>query len=146
MRKPAFCICKNKDADQRNCTADQCLCFHFLASTIPLLPKSEISSLSCVSYLFSVDFCGCKMSTNIVKASVIHTFLAYSLARVRCAGTWSDFTLRASLYQCSASSSLFRAAKTSPTKLDVSLVVRKLVFGVSDKVRHKLGCTAKEDG
>ena len=29
MRKPAFCICKNKDADQLRCNleADQCLCF-----------------------------------------------------------------------------------------------------------------------
>ena len=28
----------------------------------------------------------------------------------------------------------------------MSLVVRKLVFGVSDQVRHKPGCTATEDG
>ena len=34
MRKPAFCICENKDADQ--------LCYR--DSTIPLLSKSEISS------------------------------------------------------------------------------------------------------
>ena len=47
MRKPAFCICENKDADQlrSNCTADQRLCFRYMDSTIPLLPKSEISSL-----------------------------------------------------------------------------------------------------
>ena len=29
---------------------------------------------------------------------------------------------------------------------NLSLVVRKLVLGVSDKVRHKPGCTATEDG
>ena len=28
----------------------------------------------------------------------------------------------------------------------LSLVVRKPVFGVSDQVRHKLGCTTTEDG
>ena len=28
----------------------------------------------------------------------------------------------------------------------MSLVVRKPVFGVSDQVRHKPGCTATEDG
>ena len=28
----------------------------------------------------------------------------------------------------------------------LSLVVRKPVFGVSDQVRHKPGCTATEDG
>ena len=30
--------------------------------------------------------------------------------------------------------------------LYLSLVVRKPVFGVSDQVRHKPGCTATEDG
>ena len=47
MRKPTFCICEKKDADQLhgNHEADQRLCFRYMASTIPLLPKSEISSL-----------------------------------------------------------------------------------------------------
>ena len=47
VRKPDFCICENKDADQLrgNREADQRLCFHHLDSTIPLLSKSEISSL-----------------------------------------------------------------------------------------------------
>ena len=47
MRKPAFCICENKDADQlrSNCTADQRLCFHYSDITIPLLHKSKMSSL-----------------------------------------------------------------------------------------------------
>ena len=47
MRKPAFCICENKDADQLrgNRTSDLRLCFRYKDSTIPLLPKSEISSL-----------------------------------------------------------------------------------------------------
>ena len=47
MRKPAFCICENKDADQLrgNREADQRLCFRYTDSTIPLLPKSEIPSL-----------------------------------------------------------------------------------------------------
>ena len=46
-KNPAFCICENKDADQLrgNREADQRLCFRFLDSTIPLLSKSEISSL-----------------------------------------------------------------------------------------------------
>ena len=41
MRKTAFCICENKDADQlcSNREADQCLCFRYTDSTIPLLPK-----------------------------------------------------------------------------------------------------------
>ena len=46
MRKPAFCICENKDADQLrgNREADQRLRFRYTDSTIPLLPKSKISS------------------------------------------------------------------------------------------------------
>ena len=52
VRKPDFCICENKDADQLrgNREADQRLCFRHLDSTISLLTKSEISSL----YLSSV--------------------------------------------------------------------------------------------
>ena len=47
VRKPDFCICENKDADQLrgNREADQRLCFRYTESTIPLLPKFEISSL-----------------------------------------------------------------------------------------------------
>ena len=51
MRKPAFCICENKDADQLrgNREADQRLCFRYTDSAIPLLPKSEISRLAIFS-------------------------------------------------------------------------------------------------
>ena len=47
MRKPAFCICENKDADQLRGKreADQRLCFRYSDSIIPLLPRSEISIL-----------------------------------------------------------------------------------------------------
>ena len=53
MRKPAFCIYENKGPDQlrMNCAAVQCLCFHYIDSTLSLLPKSEISSLTIL--------CGC---------------------------------------------------------------------------------------
>ena len=44
MRKLAFSICKNKDADQLrgNREADQRLCFCYTGSTISKLPKSTI--------------------------------------------------------------------------------------------------------
>ena len=47
LRKTDFCICENKDADQLrgNRKADQRLCFRYTDSAIPLLSKSEISSL-----------------------------------------------------------------------------------------------------
>ena len=46
MGKPTIYIGENKDADQLrgNGEADQCLCFRYSDSTIPLLLKSEISS------------------------------------------------------------------------------------------------------
>ena len=46
MKKPAFGICENKDADQLrgNREADLRLCFRYTNSAIPLLSKSEISS------------------------------------------------------------------------------------------------------
>ena len=47
VRKPAFCICENKDAGQlrSNREADQRLCFRYSDSMIPLLSKSKISRL-----------------------------------------------------------------------------------------------------
>ena len=58
MRKPTFCICKNKDADQLrgNHEADQRLCFLYI-NTIPILPKSEISSLSSSSVAAKPGLC-----------------------------------------------------------------------------------------
>ena len=40
-------ICENKDADQlrSNCAAGQRLCFRYIDTTIPVLSKSEISSI-----------------------------------------------------------------------------------------------------
>ena len=56
MRKPAFCICENKDAGQLrgNREADQRLCFRYLDSTIPLLPSSYIRNFKPLAIL-----CGC---------------------------------------------------------------------------------------
>ena len=46
VRKPTICICENKGADQlrSKCEADQRLCFRYTDSTIPLLPKFQVSS------------------------------------------------------------------------------------------------------
>ena len=56
MRKPDFCLCENKGADQlrSNCEADQRLCFRYTdsACTITLLPECEISK-------FLAIFCSC---------------------------------------------------------------------------------------
>ena len=59
MRKPAFFICENKGADRlrSNCAADQRLCFRYTDSTIPLLSKSEISSLKPSSVAVQPGLC-----------------------------------------------------------------------------------------
>ena len=59
MRKPAFCMCENKDADQLRDyrEADQRLCFRYMDGTIPLLPKSEISSLKPFSLIVQPALC-----------------------------------------------------------------------------------------
>ena len=59
MGKPAICIGENKSADQlrSNCEADQCLCFRYTDSTIPLLSKSKISSLQPSSVTVQPGLC-----------------------------------------------------------------------------------------
>ena len=59
MRKPDFCICEKKDTDQLrgDREADQRLCFRYIDSTIPLLSKSEISSLWPSSVVVQLGLC-----------------------------------------------------------------------------------------
>ena len=59
VRKPDFCICENKDADQLrgNHEADQRLCFRYMDSTTPLLSKSEISSPLLSSVIVQPGLC-----------------------------------------------------------------------------------------
>ena len=87
MRKPGFCICENKGADQlcSNCTADQHLCFRYSDSTIPLLLKAIISNLYPASVTVQAGLCRAWLDPPktsflalrlIVKLSVC-LFLAY---------------------------------------------------------------------
>ena len=68
MRKPTFCICENKDADQLrgNREADQRLCFRYIDSTIPLLSKSEISSLLPSSVAVQPGLCRTRLKTRML--------------------------------------------------------------------------------
>ena len=68
MRKPKFCICENKDADQLhgNREADQRLCFRYIGSTIPLLSKSEISSLLPSSIAVQPGLCLTRSETRML--------------------------------------------------------------------------------
>ena len=79
MRKPIFCICENKDADQlrSNCKADQRLCFSYIdtCSAIPLLPKSEISSHLPSSVTVQPDLCRTRSETRtLVSHDAAHIY------------------------------------------------------------------------
>ena len=82
MRKPAFCICEKKDADQLcgNRTADQHLCFRFIDSAIPVLPKSEISSLEPSSVFVQPGLCQAWSETPMTR------FLGMRLICMQCMG------------------------------------------------------------
>ena len=68
MRKPTFCICENKDADQLrgNREADQRLFVRYLDSMIPLLSKSEISSLWPSSVAVQPGLCRTRSETRML--------------------------------------------------------------------------------
>ena len=68
MRKPRFCICENKDADQLrgNREADQHLCFRYIESTISLLSKSEISILYLSSVAVQPGLCRTRSETRML--------------------------------------------------------------------------------
>ena len=66
--KPTICIGENKGADQLrgNREADQRLCFRYSDSTIPLLLKSEISSLLLFSVTVQVGLCRTCSETRLL--------------------------------------------------------------------------------
>ena len=88
MRKPTFCICENKDADhpRGNCEADQRLCFRYTDSTIPLLLKSEISSLWPSSVAVQRGLCRARSGTRTLvftqRGSYMNTRLAEVLSKM----------------------------------------------------------------
>ena len=77
VRKPTFCICENKDADQLrgNREADQRLCFRYIDSTIPLLSKSEISSLYTSSAVVRPSLCRTRSETRTLVFSRRGSFI-----------------------------------------------------------------------
>ena len=81
MRKLAFCICENKDADQLrgNREADQRLCFRYIDSTMPLLPKYKVSNLYPSSVAVQHGLCRTRSETP--KTGFLRTRLIYEQLR-----------------------------------------------------------------
>ena len=92
MRKQAFCICENKDADQLhgNREADQRLCFRYKDSTIPLLPKSEIISLKLSSLCLQPVLC--QTWTETPKTGFLRTRLNRCKINVSVSDQTQNFT------------------------------------------------------
>ena len=96
MRKPAFCICENKDADQlrSNHEADQHFCFCYTDSTIPLLSKSEISSLNASSVAVQPGLCQTwseTPKTGFLTTWLIGLFACWVILHVFVCCTFSKF-------------------------------------------------------
>ena len=84
-----ICICENNGANQFNLAEDQYLCFCYIDSMIPLLPKSQISSLlwqyhpvsDLVGYLksgFLIMWLLCNLSSFIIPMSTQPTLWLHS--------------------------------------------------------------------
>ena len=77
-RKPTFCICENKDADQLR-EADQRLCFRYTDTTIPPLSKSEISSLWPSSVTVKPGLCRTRSETRMLVFSRRGSYVCFIL-------------------------------------------------------------------
>ena len=71
MRKPVFCICDNKDADQlrSNCTSDQRPCFGYMLYVSSKLGVSFVQRCFCDENLNIIPSAS---SENITKFKTIH--------------------------------------------------------------------------
>ena len=126
-RKPAFCICENKDADQLRGNRKLISAFVFATRIVQSL------------FYLDMKFQGSS-----------HLLRLYSLVCVRPGrkprrpvfSERGSFALHEHIHARKASTENQIRNCTS----HMSLIVRKPVFGVSDKVRHKPGCKATEDG
>ena len=100
MRKPAFCICENKDADQlrRNREADQRLYFRYKENTISLFPKSEISSHWLSSVVVQPGLCQTWSETP--KPGFLTT-------RLKCACAGRNFEANSTQIRLNAAKALF---------------------------------------
>ena len=82
MRKPAFCICENKGAEQlpSNPAADQCLSFHYIGQSLSLL-NSNFKASSYLLLAVRPSLCWTwsgtpeyRLSCNVAHICKIHFF------------------------------------------------------------------------
>ena len=123
MRKQR-CRCCNRAADQR-------LCFCYIDTVFPLLPKSEISASSDLLWLYSPVCVGPTTEYRFWQK------ICFLMTCFFCTVTTYCLIRNKHIQQNNAS-----LLNTHPY---MSRIARNPVFGVSNPVRHKLCCTATED-
>ena len=95
MRKPAFRICEIKGADQLlgHSAPDQCLCFPYIDSTIPLLPTST-------KFKPLAIFCGCPYKNEKVAARLQLGCCYYAAIKYVCNNWWRQSSQLERLLAC----------------------------------------------
>ena len=116
------------------------LCFRYIDSTFPPPPKNEISSLEPSSLVVQPGLCQTWSEKQKTVFLIIMT-TRYKQA-IKCLLNSCQNVLVSLRVDCMK---IHRQPVIS-FQDHLSLVVRKPVFGVSDQVRHKPGCTTTEDG
>ena len=118
MRKPTFRICENKDADQLrgNREADQRLCFRYIDSMIPLLSKSEISSVYPSSVAVQPGLCRTRSETRML-----------------------FFSCRGSYFHSVSAHAIFKCSRTSFTSRILVSMTSRIIFNFTDFTEKKCG-------
>ena len=85
-KKPTFGICEDKDTDQlgSNREADQRICFRYLDSPIPLLPKSKTSSLWPSPVAVQPGLCRTRSESTLLVFSCCGSYKTLSVYRCYC--------------------------------------------------------------
>ena len=159
-----------------NCAADQRLCFHYIDCTILLLHESQISSLKLSSVVVQPGWCRAWSETQttgfltmrlILYLEASGLFLGESILQYKYnpqfeaaqttteqlelvfqvdRGATNNMILVFIVSERLVIISSYQLIKGRNQTLQMSLVLRKPDFRVSDQVPHKSGCTATEDG
>ena len=144
MRKLDFCICENKDADQLRShrEADLISAFVFAIQIVQSLYylNPEFQASSHLLWLYSPVYVrpGQKPRRPVFSQRGSYCKPTFFMAFRLCIFVFTNIFVLIYFHDY--------AKKKHSMSSQMSLVVRKPVFGVSDQVRHKSGCTATEDG
>ena len=132
MRKPAFQLCKNKGPDQlcRNRKAVWRFCFHHKDCIIPLLFLNQKFQASSHLQWLCDGSSWTPLKQVFLMTGLNNSYKPHLFCRSCC---------NRLIFICTPEEQIRCVFD------DMSLVVRKPVFGISDQVPHKPDCTVTED-